>query len=275
MLGDAAGWAHVQYGSTVQLGDVNGDGLADACGRDAAGIACAMGQVAGGFGPVTQWSTGFGDATFGGAAYYPSVRLGDIDGDGYADVCGRASTGIVCALNTRAGAFGAVTAWLSGDFTDAGGYGADASTRTLRLGDVNGDGKADVCLRATAGVRCAVSNGTSGFTDAHLWSFRAEWSDAEGWGASAGHYASLDLGDVNGDGKADLCGRAPTGLVCAPSNGFGFEAAMPVLPTEYTDFLGWDPEPYGASLRLGDLNADGRADVCGRDPAGLVCALAP
>lgn len=275
VFSDAAGWLPVQYGSTVQLGDVNGDGLADACGRNAAGIACAPGLVAGGFGPVTQWSADFGDATFGGAAYYPSVRLGDIDGDGYADVCGRSSAGIVCARNNKAGAFSAATAWLSGDFTDAGGWSVAAQTRTLRLGDVNGDGKADVCLRGSAGVRCAISNGVSAFTDAHLWSFRAEWSDAEGWGASAGHYASLDLGDVDGDGRADLCGRAPTGLVCALSNGAGFEGTMPAMPLEYTDALGWDPEPYGASIRLGDLDGDGRADVCGRDGAGLLCALAP
>ncbi len=275
VFSDAAGWWPPPYGTTVQLGDVNGDGRADACGRNSVGIACATGLVGGGFAPVTQWSTDFGDATFGGAAYYPSVRLGDIDGDGYADVCGRASTGIFCARNDKAGSFSAATAWLAGDFTDAGGWSADAQTRTLRLGDVNGDGRADVCLRGSAGVRCAISNGVSAFTDAHLWSFRAEWSDAAGWGASAGHYASLDLGDVNGDAKADLCGRAPTGLVCALSNGIGFEAAMPSMPLEYTDALGWDAEPYGASLRLGDLDGDGRSDVCGRDGAGLLCALAP
>jgi hypothetical protein len=274
LFSDAAGWLPAQYGTTVQLADVSGDGLADVCGRNAAGIACAVAAPGGGFGPVAQWSNDFGDATFGGDAYYPSVRFGDINGDGYADVCGRASGGIVCALNSKAGAFAPATSWLA-DFTDAAGWGVASSTRTLRLADVNGDGKADVCLRGSAGVRCAISSGSSAFTDAHLWSFRAEWSDAEGWGASAGRYASLDLADVNGDGKADLCGRAATGLVCAISNGAGFETAAPVLPTQFTDALGWSSEQYGASLRLGDLNADGRADVCGRDSAGLLCAIAP
>ena len=37
-------------------------------------------------------------------------------------------------------------------------------------------------------------------------------SDAAGWSAYAG---SIQLVDVNGDGRADLCGRGPDGLVCS------------------------------------------------------------
>ncbi|MFO0592352.1 MAG: FG-GAP-like repeat-containing protein [Polyangiaceae bacterium] len=272
---DADGWLPEAYGTTVQLGDVNGDGRADVCGRSAVGIRCAITSANGALGQVTAWSADFGDGQFGGAAYSPSVRLGDIDGDGYADVCGRASTGILCAKNGRAGTFDAATTWLDGDFTDADGYGAASSAGTLRLADVNGDGKADVCMRGSAGVRCAISNGVSAFTDAHLWSFRAELSDAEGWSASADRYASIDLADVNGDGRADLCGRSAGGLSCATSTGAAFEGLALVDPSEYSDSLGWAAAKYGGTLRLGDLNGDGRADVCGRDAGGLTCAIAP
>lgn len=271
---DGTGWLPAEYGATVQLADVDGDGLADACGRSATGIVCALRGPTGGFGAVLPWTSDFGDATFGGAAYSPSVRFGDLDGDGFADVCGRAADGLQCAKNTHVGSFAPATPWLPGEFTDAGGWDAAASTGTLQLGDLTGDGRADVCLRGAAGVRCAVSNGDA-FVDPHLWSFRAEWSDAEGWSVDAGRYGSLRMGDVNGDGLADLCGRAATGLVCALSTGSAFEGAAPLLTQGFTDVLGWAPEAYGSTLRLGDLNGDTRADVCGRASDGLVCALSP
>lgn len=272
---DAAGWLPAPYGTTVQLADVNGDGIADACGRNAAGIACALAPAGGGsLGPLAQWSSDFGDATFGGAAYYPSLRFGDIDGDGFADVCGRASAGIACARNTGAGAFAPATTWLAGDFDDAGGWNAASQTGTLRLADIDGDHTADVCLRGAAGLRCATSNGTA-FTNAHLWSFRSDFGDAAGWGAAPARHGSIRLADVNGDGLADACGRGPDGLVCGVSNGAGFEAAALVQPLGFTDELGWDEAPYGTTLQLADLNGDGRADVCGRSPQGLTCSLSP
>jgi peptidoglycan/xylan/chitin deacetylase (PgdA/CDA1 family) len=84
--------------------------------------------------------------------------------------------------------------------------------------------------------------------------------------------ASLRLGDVNGDGQADACGRTPEGIVCALANGHGYLAPSIWLP-EMSDAAGW--APHGATITLSDVNGDGRADVCGRGPDGPVCALAP
>jgi hypothetical protein len=84
--------------------------------------------------------------------------------------------------------------------------------------------------------------------------------------------ATIHLGDVNGDGQADACGRAPEGIVCALSNGSGYLAPSIWLP-EMSDAAGW--APHGATISLSDVNGDGRADVCGQGPSGPVCALAP
>jgi hypothetical protein len=181
----------------------------------------------------------------------------------------------VCALNNKAGGFAAATLWIA-DFTDAMGWQPDPYGTTIQFGDINGDGKADVCGRGPAGVRCATANASgTAFTDAHPWSLRTDFSDADGWGASAAYYGSLRLADIDGDGYADLCGRSANGIVCAISNAGGFDAVLAVMPLDYTDGLGWGSAPYGATIQPSDLEHHGRRDVCGRGPAGLVCATAP
>jgi len=181
----------------------------------------------------------------------------------------------VCALNTKAGAFAASTPWTTTEFTDAAGWKADAYASTVQLADVDGDGSADVCGRGPSGLTCATSNGSNAFVHAHLWSFREDFSDATGWNAAAGYYGSIHFGDVNGDGRADVCGRHATGVLCALSSSAAFEQAILVQPNAFTDAEGWLPDAYGVSLRLADIDHDGRADLCGRSSAGLGCSTMP
>ena len=272
---NANGWAEDAYGGTVQYADVNGDQRPDACARTSTGIVCALGTK-NGFAPETSWSTEFSDATvFAGPLSYRSIHFADVNGDGFADVCGRTAAGISCARNTQSGAFAPSTAWITSSFTDAGGWNADAYASTVQLADVNGDGKADVCGRGPTGVVCAVSDGVGAFVHDRTWSFRGDFGDAAGWSVAAGYYGSIHFGDINGDGLADVCGRNASGLTCALSDAFAFQQGMPLQPGAFTNAQGWLPEVYGTSLRIADMNHDGRADACGRSSAGLFCTTAP
>ncbi|WP_437592049.1 RICIN domain-containing protein [Sorangium sp. So ce1000] len=270
-----AGWLPADHGSTLQLADLDHDGDADVCGRADDGIRCMLSNGAW-FEPSTLWTPAF--ANGGGwdtdVSRYGSIRLGDVDGDGRADVCGRASGGIVCALSVPLqDHFDTATTWLSTEFTDAKGWSAEAYGTTIQLGDIDGDGRADVCGRGLRGIHCAVSDGDS-FIHSHWWS--QDFSDAAGWGAQRSRYGSLRLADFDGDGFADLCGRAASGLVCAFSQGgTSFDRIRPIMPREYTDALNWDEDRYGTSLQFARLNTDGRADVCGRGTLVLRCGLAP
>jgi hypothetical protein len=189
-------------------------------------------------------------------------------------VCGRRSDGIYCAISNKSTGFFTATNWLSTEFTDALGWTADMYGTTIMLGDVNGDGKADVCGRGPNNVRCATSTG-SGFINARPNSLRSEFSDSAGWGAGSYYYGTLRLADVNGDGYADLCGRGPNGVVCAFSNGGHFDRSLPVVTRDLTDAQGWNADKYATTLRFGRLDADSHLDLCTRGPSGLQCTIAP
>jgi hypothetical protein len=134
------------------------------------------------------------------------------------------------------------------------------------LADVDGDGRSDACGRGRSGVVCARSTGAS-FEHAEV------WTSGEGFVAAG----RMTFGDVNGDRRADVCAveRTPEGsrVVCGLSDGSRFTAASVWLTPETS------PDAarlvQAVSLAMGDVNGDGRADLCGYDSAGAVCALAP
>jgi hypothetical protein len=98
---DATAWNHPQYGTTMMFADLNGDGRADVCGRGSMGISCEWSiGLDTGFGPAFLVQPDFSDANSWNlsAAYYGSIRLADVNGDGKPDICGRGIAGVYCVL---------------------------------------------------------------------------------------------------------------------------------------------------------------------------------
>jgi hypothetical protein len=260
---DKNGWASPKYHSTIQLPDIDGDGHADLCARSGAGIVCNK-WTGSGFGPEIAGPAWKDTDGWGAIHYYGTIHFPDIDGDGKADVCARDHAGITCYLSTGNG-FSTTEirgpAW--GDSTD---WDQAPYVSTIQWGDVNGDGKADVCGRGSGGVECWLSDGKSFPTRVA----GPGWSDAGGWGRDY-HYLTIQLGDVDGDHKSDLCARAGAGIVCTLSTGTGFgsEIAGPA----WSNDKGWIAPRYFSTIQLLDVDGDERLDVCGRAGDGMHCAL--
>jgi hypothetical protein len=124
--------------------------------------------------------------------------------------------------------------------------------------DFNGDGLTDIAARDanTGKWWVALSNG-SAFMTPSVWT---TWSTgAPGLSVT---WVDVQVGDFNGDGKADIVGRWLEGgaVWVALSNASGF--------TNYH----WDTWSTGASnvnvtwvdVKVGDFNGDGKSDITGR-----------
>jgi len=265
---DAKGWKAPEYYRTLRFPDLDGDGKADVCARGAIGVWCAL-STGSGFGSLTLWTNRYSNALGWNStpAYYDTIEFPD--GDGKADVCGRGATGVECALGNGTTGFGTGIIWAA-SFSDANGWASTpAYWSTLRYGDVDGDGKDDLCGRGGAGMYCALSTGTS-FGAPTVWA--SAFSNASGWLNATSQYATLQLADLDADGKADLCGRGSDGLRCGRSTGASFSGASAVVVSGFSDTAGWNLPMRYRSVTLVDVDLDGKADACGRDATGVVCA---
>lgn len=247
--------AHRLDSSTLRLGDVNGDQRDDLCGRSGAGVTCAISVQKESAEDDRLPRTVFRIARpheAHEASPSGALHLADVTGDGQADVCISALEGVSCAASNAAGELRPFRIWSHG-----------APPASLHFADIDGDGKADACGRTATGITCARSRGGT-FEAARPW--RIDGLDAlAGPGrGDAPSTSDVYLADVDGDGRADACGRGSTGVVCALSTGKGF-AKMERWSTSF-DFT-------EGTLRFGDLNGDGRDDVCGSTFEGVVCAL--
>jgi hypothetical protein len=100
-----------------------------------------------------------------------------------------------------------------------------------------------------------------------------------------GQYATIQTGDVDGDGAAELLGRSVFGVEIhkfSKERGewLRFLATMPdasnrpvqdqhVL-TGFADARGWGQPQYYATIRTADIDGDGRAELLGRAPIGVI-----
>jgi hypothetical protein len=290
-------------GGTLQLADVDNNGFADLCSRRHgfldSGIYCLKNTTAAIGGAVTfeaapskrtdggdfgDW-TGLGTDDF----YYRSIHFVDFNNDGKLDVCGRNTDGIECALGSiapkAAGFFAKVVQRTDVEFSDWLLWNTSNAGSTVQYADVDGDNKTDVCGRGDAGIICMLGKGSlvanQGFERPHTWSATDDFSNGSGWGDSEAYYGSIRLGDINGDGRADVCGRGPSGVVCGLSTGQAFARAKLMIPEDPFSDSTHSGADTGSSLALLRFNAGTHLDVCLRGslaPAagtGLRCAYGP
>ncbi|MEO5345981.1 MAG: hypothetical protein H7834_06345, partial [Magnetococcus sp. YQC-9] len=265
-------------GDGSYIGDVNGDGIDDlilGAAADYGGAATGSAYIV--YGKTSGWSGSYLISAFVGSGGFrldgvnagdsasTVNHLGDINGDGYADI-------LVCASTTDFGAtdagsvyvvFGKATGWSSSAtlaFVDGtNGFRLDGTEVNDNLwpcygaGDVNGDGYEDLIVGAPWKDSTAVDAGSSYliFGKASGWSASMSLGSLNGTngvrfdgeaGSDWSGYSVSSAGDINGDGLDDLF----IGAVVADPDGHSNAGEGYII---FGKTSGWS-----ASVALGTLN---------------------
>ncbi len=269
--------AYGQFGSSVAMGDADGDGLADmlvgAPAEDVGanadqGRAYVFSGATGALLRVLDTPNAQAYARFGS-----SVAMGDADGDGKEDLLVAATHEPIEGANFRgrvylfSGATGTLIYTLSppnptclGGFSPCPWWGY-----SLAMGDADGDGLADMLVGAPtedAGGnpeqgRVYLFSGATGLLLGTL--------DAPSPQASKRFGMGLATGDVDGDGRADIL--VGSGYLVHPSPGWTINQGRAYVfsGASRTLMLTVDsPDPlvlFGNAVAMGDTDGDGRAEL--------------
>lgn len=209
----------------------------------------------------------------GWAGYASTLRCADLDGNGNVELIVRGADGVhVFSYDAASTAWGpSATDPANGPaLTDAAGWNDAAYSSTMQLADLDGDGALEL-----------VANGPGGLYVFHqsagAWTPQPAANGpvlhAAAW-QNALYYSTITCADVDGDGRAEIVARGPSGVyvfdydpttqIWTPDSDAGAANGPP-----WSDAAGWNQPQYASTIRAADVNGDKCAELMGRFGDGV------
>jgi hypothetical protein len=186
-------------------------------------------------------------ATWNPNVTWVDVQTGDFNGDGQTDIIGRVAQSGEWWVGLSNGSSFTTTKWAQ--------WSTAVTWVDVKVGDFNGDGKDDIAGRVLQTGEWWVGLSTGSSFTTTLW---ATWSaGVPGVEHPGVTWVDVQVGDFNGDGKADIAGRVLQSgeWWVATSTGSSFTSSL---------WATWSPAVTWVDVNVGDFNGDGKADITGR-----------
>ncbi len=260
--GTPIGWWYYRATDRVlPVGDVDGDQKQDLLIRNADAVGIVSHRVGRELAltALAPWGSWAGSWLLSAGDEF--TRVGDMNGDGRAEILVRSGWGV-----------GILTLDVNGNLTSlahvqfggwAGSWRLGAGDELRLVADFDGNGRQDLIVRSGWGVGVLSLSGSS--LVAIAWAQHG--TSAGGWWLTAADRLEA-TGDFNGDGRADLVIRSTWGLgllTLDAWNRFGVLAAG----GNGTWLHGWRLAASDTLLGVGDLDGDGRKEFVIRSAWGI------
>ena len=232
----------------VRVTDINGDGKPDLviARRHTDKFATFINDGTGHFGLVNLFTIGFSQW---------EIECADVDNDGDID--------LLTTHDQNGNSFTVAYNDGYGNFVNPTSYPTSAIPHSIRVGDFNGDGYADVAVSCQVTISSSIPNSFNGFVTVYL-------NNGDGTFAQRADYSSnglpigMAVGDVDGDQKLDIVLANYLGGIQYPfssvsvlkGNGSGGFFGL----RSFNSSLG---QPIGCILM--DADNDGKLDIIARD----------
>ncbi|MCA8968356.1 MAG: VCBS repeat-containing protein [Planctomycetes bacterium] len=254
-LSDATYWnTKPSYYETIQTCDLDGDGKAEIIARSAAGLLAWNSD-----GTQLPGVLPFGDSQgYGAASVYRTIQTADVDGDGRDELLVRRKAGLFAYRHD-----GATWYQLPGSialrtyiFDFPGHY------ETIQTADIDADGRDELLARTQEGLFAWKFDGSK-------WQQMpgsVPFSDAAGFDKPQ-YYETIQTADLDGDGRAEVLGRAAGGLLVYRFHGTAWIRLSATI--NISDALGFDRPEYYGTLQAADIDGDGTDEVLIRFATGM------
>lgn len=235
----------------IAIGDFDGDGKADLLVDGLVYLATGTWSTsATGFGGIAQYPhTGNGNAT------QRLTRLGDFNGDGKSDIVQFIDGSITLLLSTG-------SSFTTSPVTSTTAY-TYIAEKGVHVGDFNGDGKADI-----AHIQQVFTGGGYAPKAVVMLSTGQGFIEQDWTGPLSGMADSIQVGDIDGDGRADL-------LLSSSNSAVGGQ----ILLSRGNNSFVAHASPFSGPVQLADVNGDGKTDLVGAvtlpSSGGLQVAIGP